>query len=134
MFYKNRYLIALYDKENYLINVFDNLKEFKKCYSNLSKNTVRCLFWQINNNANLEYKTKNRTIALIDTNKINDVFEEEDLIFDKELELEKFTNHTFSRQEITKMFNITDRTYFRWKEKNLINKKLNKRFREIKNV
>lgn len=99
--YKGRYLIAVYDKDDYLIDVACSVKELK----NISKK--RSVYSSISRN--IHHKSPVHKYHLIDClEKHNDIFAEEDEIFLKSDFLEHKTI-----QQIAKELGISERTLYR---------------------
>lgn len=48
-YFKNKYIICLYDEEDDLVNQFNNIRQFSKYYK-LDKNKVNTLIWLHTNN------------------------------------------------------------------------------------
>lgn len=110
MFYKNKFLISVYDSQDFCVGVYDNINEMvdflgvnnKTLYSIVSRNK--------NKNNCINYK--NYVIHFINYREVhNDIFYEEDILF-KEI----FKDNT-SNAEFCKLNNISQRTYFRNKKK-----------------
>lgn len=102
--YKGRYLIAVYDKDDYLIDVACSVKELKcptkksSVYSSISRN--------------VHHKSPTHKYYLIDClEKHNDIFAEEDRIFLESLPPKKQT-----LKEIAKEMGVSERTLYRKKK------------------
>ena len=106
MFYKNKYLIAVYDKkEDLCIFVCDNLEELNK-FLRTKKQSIYSKISREQNNKCLIFEKY--IVYLIDIKeKKFDIFNEEDIIFEKEFE------DNVSIEEYCKIHNINIRTYFR---------------------
>lgn len=48
-YFKNKYIICLYDEEDNLINQFNNIRQFSKYYR-IDKNKINTLIWLHSNN------------------------------------------------------------------------------------
>lgn len=115
MFYKKKYLIGLYDYNNFCISVYDNVEEFfKSC--NIKR---RHYFYEKICKSNCkEIKFKNCYLCFIDVDEIhNDIFKDEDTIFKEEFN-DKFLNN----RDWCKINNISERNYYNKRE--LINNEL----------
>ena len=73
----------------------------------------------------LSFRVKDYNIYLIDFKVTKDCFEEEDVLFKKCIINELFDN-CLPMKEATQIFNISDRTYFRWKNNGKLKKNINK--------
>lgn len=99
-FYKGRYLIAIYDKEDRLIDVASTMKELRV----VNKETAHSYLSYHKNNKSNKHK-----YYLIDVfEKHNDIFEEEDKLF-----LEMFDKPHITLKEIALQLGITERTLYR---------------------
>lgn len=106
MLYKKRYLIAVYDKKDFCVGVYDNILDFAKIYK-LKANSIYCAF----KNTETEIKLRKYTIYFIDTLKVNnDIFADEDKIFKSE-----FKRDFLSNSDWCKYNNIKERTFYRKK-------------------
>lgn len=103
--YKGRYMIAVYDEEDCLIDVGFNIKELLTC----KKPSI----FRSNLSRHLNGKRKNRKIYLIDLlENHNDCFCLEDKVFLKEFE-EDFKTDNQRAEEL----GVSLRTYYRYKAK-----------------
>lgn len=103
-FYRDKYLIAVYDKDDYLINIASSPSEI---FSNISESSARSYLNKV-----FKGKIKNENIYFIDVfEKHNDIFAEEDNIFLRQYNL-KETN-----AEKAKKLGVSLRTYNRYKSK-----------------
>lgn len=102
--YKGRYMIAVYDEEDYLIDVGFNIKELLTCKKS---STFR---------SNLIGKRKKQKIYLIDLlENHNDCFCLEDKVFLKEFEEDFKTDNQRAKE-----LGVSLRTYYRHKAKERI--------------
>lgn len=109
-FYKKKYIIAIYDKNDFLIDVVLNPKELIE-YKNKA-----CAYSDISRIFNK--RSKGYNVYFIDvTEKHNDIFSEEDEIFLQEFAESNKPTDT----EIAKKYGINIRTYYRWKKNGTLN-------------
>ena len=117
MFYKGRYLIALYEDDELLRYVFDKGSDLAKflCRETtvITSQLTRCFY-----NEELTTNIDNYKIYLIDTQEThNDQFKQEDKIFNDYIKKE----NTNSMKSYCQEHQISCRTYFRRKKLGLIN-------------
>ena len=102
--YKGKYLIAIYDKNDYLVDVSGNPSTLK-CFKNSS--VARSVISKVFNG-----ERKNESIHFIDVfEKHDDIFSDEDKVFLEFVEMEKTSKNTvasFCREN-----NISERTFYR---------------------
>lgn len=103
--YKGRYLIALYDKQDYCVGVFVSAKEIQEF--------LKCSRDRVNKALN-RYKSicKNKIYLINCYEKHNDIFNEEDKQFIK------FFKKTMPKtvKEISQELGISERQYYRRKQ------------------
>ena len=124
MFYKGKYMLAVYNKEDYCEGVFDNIKELNKFLGYADKT----VFYAINRTLDkdtLSFRVKDYNIYLIDFKVTKDCFEEEDILFKKCI-INELLDNCLPMKEATQIFNISNRTYFRWKNNGKLKKNINK--------
>ena len=104
--YRGRYLIALYNKEDVLIDVGTKPSELK-----LFQNRLSSFYEQVSRKNKSFFGCK---LYLIDClEKHNDIFKEEDEIFLLEMDCIKAKDYKLG--EIAKQLGISKRTAYRWK-------------------
>lgn len=104
MLYKNRYLICLIDiKTDNIVSVYDNAIQLSEAYNIDGRSMLSKAFKN-------DYVFKNKyKIEFIDCyEKHNDIFDEEDKKF-----IEFIEDNNSPRKKICKLFNISERTYYR---------------------
>lgn len=105
--YKQKYLIAVYNKDDFLVDVVDTVKELKF----LNYRSVHTTLSKKRKNLHAKYK-----YFLIDVYEPhNDIFQEEDELFKKFIK--KSNLYIKERDEIiAKKLGISTRTFYRWKQ------------------
>ena len=110
MFYKKKYMLAIYNEKDNLIDLFDSINIFAKKY-NLNSSTLRSEICRHKNLLDPILICK-FNIFLIDVETVHkDIFKNEDLIFKEEFKEEFLSNADKSRK-----LNIGLRTFYRHKK------------------
>lgn len=105
--YKQKYLIAVYNKDDFLVDVVDTVKELKF----LNHRSVHTILSKKRKSLHAKYK-----YFLIDVYEPhNDIFQEEDELFKKFIK--KSNLYIKERNEIiAQKLGISTRTFYRWKQ------------------
>ena len=117
--YKGKYLIAIYDDNDFLVDVVSSPKELKG-YKN--ENAAKSYIAHVFNGREC------KNIHFIDvTEKHNDIFAEEDELF-----LQDFKQNNKSVEEIVKQLGVCVRTYYKHKAKGTLYRLENKKEVDMK--